>query len=85
MLVTSIEKQMGVILAVMITLGIATLATVPIGIWFIAWAVTTIPDTLVIGFALTLVSSMLFIGMYACISDALVRMGRMYWKLYKKG
>lgn len=82
---TSIEKQMGVILVVMIALGIAMLATMPIGIWFVAWAVTTIPDTHIIGFTLTLVSSMLFIGMYACISDALVRMGRMYWKLYKKG
>jgi hypothetical protein len=77
--------RMMAILAAMILSALMLMAIMRIGIWFVAWAVTTIPDTYVIGFTLTLVSSMLFIGATACISDALVRMGRKYMRLYKKG
>ena len=82
---TNNNIRMMAILAAIILSALTLMVIMRIGIWFVAWSVTTIPDTLVIGFTLTLVSSMLFIGATACISDALVRMGRKYMRLCKKG
>ena len=77
--------RMMAILAAMIALGIFMLKTMPIGIRLVAWAVTTIPSTHIVGLTLTLVSSATLVIVYGLIADALVRMGRRYWKLYRKG
>ena len=80
---TSIEKQMGAILAAMVPTALMLMALLRVGIWFIAWAVTTIPETYIVGFTLNLVSTILFVVAVAGLSDALMRMGRKYWKLSK--